>query len=490
MNNNIKELIKIPKELDDAVLKGFEKGKKEKKKEKQRLIFKRSTIAAGIIMAGTTMAGIFNPEIVSAIPIIGNIFEYFNDGIYTKNSDKYEELANVINTTVDDNGVKVTLNKVIVDDNIFIASLIVESDKFIGYDEARSPQDFIEPNFNISINGDFPTSLSSNVTIVNQSTAAIILECDISKLNLENKVNIDLDISKFTRGKKTLARGKWNFDVKATKGADSTIHQVNDTLQLNDENINIEKLVSSDLINRIYFSGKCSDYENFSINKDEFIVRDNTGKILLSQLSGGVVSSSNDYEYTFDILNDLSNVDYIEIIKADGNKAIEKDNRYLLKASSIDESIANRSNELISRKPTKEELNDGYGLNEVTYNVNIDKNNAFETINSLIGKEIAVNNTDKIIVKDIIAYDDYTEVVMKIEGNYNYELLSSVVLFDEDMNDSSTFEGASRVLNNIEEKIVTVKLTKIDPNKKYTIAIPTTTDLTIDESKKLTINLK
>lgn len=490
MNNNIKELIKIPKELDDAVLKGFEKGKKEKKKEKQRLIFKRSAIAAGIIMAGTTMAGICNPEIVSAIPIIGNMFEYFNNGIYTKNSDKYEELANVINTTVDDNGVKVTLNKVIVDDNIFIASLIVESDKFIGYDETRSPQDFLEPYFNININGDFPTTRSSNVTIVNQSTAAIILECDISKLNLENKVNIDLDISKFTRGNKTLARGKWNFDVKATKGADSTIHQVNDTLQLNDENINIEKLVSSDLINRIYFSGKCNDYEKFSINEGEFIVRDNTGKVLLLESAGGWISNSNDYEYTFDILNDLSNVEYIEIIKADGNKAIEKDNRYLLKASSINESIANRSNEFISRKPTKEELKDGYALNEVTYNVDIDKNNAFEPIDSLIGKEIAVNNTDKIIVKDIIAYDDYTEVVMKIEGNYNYKLLSSIVLFDEDMNDSSAFEGASKILNNIEEKIVTVKLTKIDPNKKYTIAIPTTTDLTIDESKKVTINLK
>lgn len=489
MNNNIKELIKIPRELDDAVLKGFEKGKKEKKKEKQRLIFKRSSIAAGIIIAATTMAGIFNPEIVSAIPIIGDVFEYFNDGIYTKNSDKYEELANLINTTVDDNGVKVTLNKVIVDDNIFIASFVVESDKFIGYDETRSPQDFIQPNFNININGEFPSTLLSNVTLVNQSTAAIILECDISRLNLGNEVNIDLDISKFIRGKKTLARGKWNFDVKATKGADSTIHQVNDTLQLNDKNINIEKLVSSDLINRIYFSGKCSDYENFSINEDEFIVRDNTGKILLLQLSGGVVSS-NDYEYTFDILNDLSNVDYIEIIKADGNKAIEKDNKYLLKASSIDESIANRSNEFISRKPTEEELNDGYGLNEVTYNVDIDKNNAFETIDSLIGKEITVNNTDKIIVKDIIAYDDYTEVVMKIDGNYDYKLLSSIVLFDEDMNDSSAFEGASTILNNIEEKIVTVKLTKIDPNKKYTIAIPTTTNLTIDESKKVTINLK
>ena len=60
---------------------------------------------------------------------------------------------------------------------------------------------------------------------------------------------------------------------------------------------------------------------------------------------------------------------------------------------------------------------------------------------------------------------------MKIDGNYNYRLLSSIVLFDEDMNDSCAFEGSTAIMSDIEEKIVTLKLTKIDPSKKYTIAI-------------------
>ena len=37
MDNNIKEMIKIPKELDNAVFKGFEMGKREKKKEKTKV---------------------------------------------------------------------------------------------------------------------------------------------------------------------------------------------------------------------------------------------------------------------------------------------------------------------------------------------------------------------------------------------------------------------------------------------------------------------
>lgn len=67
--------------------------------------------------------------------------------------------------------------------------------------------------------------------------------------------------------------------------------------------------------------------------------------------------------------------------------------------------------------------------------------------------------------------------------------MSGVVLFDEDMNDVCAFEGSMNELNDIEEKIVTVKLTKIDPSKKYTIAVPVTTDLVVDENEKIRIEL-
>ena len=490
MDNNIKEMIKIPKELDNAVLKGFEMGKREKKKEKQKLIFKRSAIAAGVIVAGTTMAGIINPEFVSALPIVGDVFEYFNYGVYKQASDKYEELGDDVNITVEDKGVKVTINKVVLDDNILLASLLIESDKFIGYDESRSPQDFLNMDLNVLINGEMPSSCGPKVTIVNESTAAAILEVNVSDIDLGNEVNIDLDINNFTRGRKTLSKGNWNFNIKAIKGSESNIYEVNKSLNLTDEEINIEKLVVTPLNNRLIFSGITSDYENFRVDENKFIVRDNNGKILLLDLTSGSVSNNGEYEYSYNILNDLSNTEYIEIIKASGNNVIEDENGYLLKASAIDETNANRSNDIISRKPTKEELNDGYALSSVNYNVDIDKSIAFETIDSLIGKEIAINNTDKIIVKEIVPHDDYTEVVMKIDGNYNYRLLSSIVLFDEDMNDSCAFEGSTAIMSDIEEKIVTLKLTKIDPSKKYTIAIPVTTDLVIDENEKVTINLK
>ena len=70
---------------------------------------------------------------------------------------------------------------------------------FYGYDEWRSPQDFLNTDLNILINREIPSSWISKVTIVNESTAGIILEANVSNINLGNEVNIDLDINNFTR---------------------------------------------------------------------------------------------------------------------------------------------------------------------------------------------------------------------------------------------------------------------------------------------------
>ena len=493
MDNNIKDIIKIPEGLDNAILKGFERGKNEKKNKKSNVIFKRSAIAAGIIMLGTTMIGIINPDIVSAIPIVGNVFDYFNDGIYKQFADKYEELGQLINTSVVDNDVTVTLNKVVVDDNLFIASMIIQSDKFIGFDELRSPQDFINPDFKVLIDGELPSVQGANVTVVDERTAAVVLECDISKIDLSDKVKINLSMKNVYRSGKKLAKGNWSFDIKTTKGEDSKVYNIDQDLTLSDTKVTFEKLVSSDLINRLYLIGKCSDYINFSINDNDFIIKDNNGNILSTVIGSGVTDSSGNFQFTVDILNDLRDVEYIEIFKSEGNTPISKEingwKYNLLKSFSRDEEKASRVNETISRKPTKQELDDGFALDSVTYNINIDRNTAFQSIDELIGKEIAINNTDKVILKDIIVKDEYTEVVMKIDGIYDYRLLDSLVLFDEEMNDVCGFEGSVTVLNDIKEKIVTVKRTKINPSKKYTIAIPVTNDLVVDESYKVTVQL-
>lgn len=284
MDNNIKEIIKIPDGLDDAILKGFKRAKRE---NRPKLLFKRSIIAAGIIMVNIIVVGIINPKAVSAIPVLRNVFEYFNDGIYKQNSDKYQEIGNDVNISVDDNNVKVTLNKIIIDDNILMGSLLVESDKLLGYEKLNKPQDFINAEFDISINGQSPESYGANVTIVDERTAAIVLESDISNLKLDDDVSINLSIKQFTRGKQNIARGYWNFSVKVKKGSEINTHEVNKSLALTDEDadVNVQKLVVTPLENKMYFTGNFTGDNHFKLREHDFIIRDNNNNILTTDIS-------------------------------------------------------------------------------------------------------------------------------------------------------------------------------------------------------------
>ena len=74
-----------------------------------------------------------------------------------------------------------------------------------------------------------------------------------------------------------MAEGNWDFNIKAIKDSESNTYEVNKSLNLTDEEINIEKLVVTPLNNRLTFSGITSDYENFRIDENKFIARDNTG---------------------------------------------------------------------------------------------------------------------------------------------------------------------------------------------------------------------
>ncbi|MGL5695255.1 MAG: hypothetical protein ACRCXA_14335, partial [Peptostreptococcaceae bacterium] len=79
MMDNIKNEIQIPADLDKYILNGMEDGKeilrKEKNKQNKKIVSRVATIA--LIITSSTV--IIKPEIVSALPIIGRVFEYFID---------------------------------------------------------------------------------------------------------------------------------------------------------------------------------------------------------------------------------------------------------------------------------------------------------------------------------------------------------------------------------------------------------------------------
>lgn len=501
MDENIKDIVKIPKELDDAILKGFEAGKRAKKKNNKIKITKKIAMAASIAIISISLLAIINPEVTSAIPFVNSVFEYINSNNTGEPVYKYENLSKDIGYSVEKNGVKFTLDKMAIDDNLMVATFYVESEKLAGFDFSKPEGDFFDLSMYIFINGENPSSYGESVRLVNENKAAVMIEANLSEIDLDEDVNIKFNIDSILRSGKKIAKGPWKINIDTVKGINSKVYLTDESIISDEQSLFVEKLMITPLTNTLFIKGKNSNsaYDSkYSYRGDfqnNYVVRDSNGNTLTSTLKSGREDEDGNYEREIRIFNDLSSAKYIEIIKSEGNKTIIKEIEgfpyYLLKTTVKDEKIANRLEEVISREVTKEEKRSGYALDKVRYWVNIDRDNSFEKIEDLIGREVKVNSNDKVTITNIEATDKNTKITMKIDGSYKDNLLNSLVIFDEDMNDISIREGdIGTVLEDVENQVVSIKVGAIDKNKRYTIAIPVTTDLKLNEDSKITIKLQ
>ena len=500
MDENIKDIIKIPDALDNVVLKGFEEGKNKRKREKNKKIFKRTSVAAAVVLIGVTVVGVINPEIVSAIPIVNRAFDYFSNSNYKTSIEKYKEVGEVINKTIEKDGAKVTLEEFVLDDNILVATFIVESESLKGYEEVRSPADFFNLDLRILINGESPKSWGPRTTIISDTKGAVILTADISEMKLEGDIKVDLNVRGITRGKKTLAKGPWDYNILTANSIESEKYSGDKAVKVEGGEVWVDSLIKTAISSRVIIKGQTASGNNDGreLGYLNYKIRDNNGIWLLTENASGQISPKGEYEQQIDILSDLTNVEYVELLQVEEGETIRRDiigghemPVTLLNSASKSQDESNKKEEFISRKPTKEELSDGYGLSSVEYLLNIDKEKDFMTINELIGTDIKVNSTDTVTIIGIEANEKETIINMKINGEYNYGNLSGLVIFDEDMNDTSIWEGhTGPVIENIEKNEVSMTLGPIDKSKKYTIAIPMARDLKVDEASKITIKLK
>lgn len=113
------------------------------------------------------------------------------------------------------------------------------------------------------------------------------------------------------------------------------------------------------------------------------------------------------------------------------------------------------------------------------------------SIDELKGKIINVNDSDSVIITNVEVDDEFTKVSMKINGSYDYNNLSSLVIFDEDMNDTAKWEGhRGVVLENPETKEFSITFGPINKSKKYTIAIPMVSEIKYNEESKIVVKIK
>ncbi|MGL5330863.1 MAG: DUF4179 domain-containing protein [Peptostreptococcaceae bacterium] len=447
---------------------------------------KKLAIVSSIAVIGTISLGVVNPEIIRAMPIIGKVIEGFDSSTFGSPMDKYIKYSEGVEISVTDKDTTISITDFIIDENIYMIGLNVESDVLSGY-EGKNERDFVNVSEEIIINGKRPTGLNQISRQIDDTKGAVILSGNIADLNIEDKAKVKVNISSINQGMKEVS-GNWEFKFEGDKVGGSQIIDINKEYDIKGQKLIIERLVTSPISSTIMLSG-IDDTKNYTLQGTNLKVADDEGNILRTDIIGSSVDNkTGEFEAKIQIESDLSNTSYIELIPYWGMDTILKETGGIYSELLTTTGNGEREQIVISRNPTEEELDNGYAVDKVYHYLNIDKVRAFLSIEELIGYEIPVNNKDSVIIKNIDIDDKNTKITMQVKGNYEY--LSQIVLFDEDMNDISKGEGhIGAVLEDEKEKIYSIELDKIDESKIYKIAIPQTKDIDLNSEDKIRINL-
>lgn len=402
-----------------------------------------------------------------------------------RNLSAYEKFATSINKSVENNGIKVTIDEIAIDDNSMVITSTIEGE---GLQEERG---YMTPD--IVLNGKQVESFSNSDKKVFDKKLVSVITANVSDFTLDNNINVYLNMHSIGN---TVGLWEFKFNVsKMNNVSNSKVINLDKSIKIPNSTLTLDKMTISPLGNTINYSGK---YDNTNEGKRNeifsFIVTDENGRILDDRELGGG-SSNKKYEGKIEIFDDLSNVNSITVVPVFKEWGIKRQDIDYLGRTMLQTTISdNSTQELITirRAATKEEKVKGYVPNEVIYLYNIDKERRFTPLSELRDQTIKVSDNNSVTIKNIEATHEYTKLTFKLEGNgaYDYGNINEAVILDEDYKDTERAEdGKIAEMEKQAEKIVSIKLPAVDKNRKYKIAIPMITEPEVDDRYKIEIDL-
>lgn len=350
----------IPENIDksmDNTLKNL-----ESKKLKKRISLK-VLVASFIIMTLSFTTVLANTP--QGKEFIRSTIEFFNGGAdskYFSSKDSFEKFNNSIGSMVKDNGIKLTINNIAIDDNFLNIFYTIESDKPISKIEEEtlwSPM-FTAPNFQYKIDEKYlDTGNNNDVDAYFESDKILkgMIRENISQINIPQKFNLEVYTSEIFGEK-----GQWNISTNVDKA-----HIEEDTLSVKPNknvifNVNgikndviIEKVSISPFSNQIVLSENIDNDGMFC----RFALFDDNGNHL-DDISSSIRGMSNGKAInSFEFVNENKDMKYITLIPIEEKEKTEE--------IVIEESKAN-----INELPCK--LNTGEQGNIVVEEVKIEKN--------------------------------------------------------------------------------------------------------------------
>lgn len=235
-------------EVDDMQKERIKKNLNKKIKSKNNFkMFKRGSVAAAAALVGIIAIGTVSPALAQNIPVLSSITQTLNDRLGLGGN--YVEYSQIINKSITDKGITLTINEVLADDSKLVIGYTVKSDKELKEFHGISLSRFLKVNG--KQDGGHGSSYGENIdayTYVGNE------EFHTNLPKTSDKFNIDLNIDEVMDTK-----GNWKFAFSVSKEEltkNSKVFKPGNKVDFPDSTVTIDKVVLSPIDTSIFLSGK------------------------------------------------------------------------------------------------------------------------------------------------------------------------------------------------------------------------------------------
>ncbi len=270
-------------EFEEMEVSAFEKARVKKellknirasKQKKWKKTVTAASLALGLI--ASTLFGLSFTANAEEIPILGNIFKYFNnDGL----SVDYKENANAINGVAESNGIKVTVNDALYDGEKLIVTYTIETNRYMGETLHIKGIPLIENKGD----GTHEVSRIDDNKYVGKATT--LTEEKYSSIDVDWK--LDYILSDLTTDKERIT-GDWQFSFHLDR-ANITVQNIQQHKEMDDISVTIENVTLTPTSFQINYNQAVSKevLREWDMADVDIEVKDNLGHRYVSNYHGG-----------------------------------------------------------------------------------------------------------------------------------------------------------------------------------------------------------
>ena len=305
--------IKIPDNIDEVTKNAIRRGKTKKHRHR------RMNKVASIVAIGGVGILVGFPVIAKALPNIESLITSFIESALPQSHvNKLKDKSNANNIVVKDENAIITLEKSVLDSQIFVASMTIESDFLKQYDENDLRYN-LYANTHISI-GDKDNLVGGGPDIIkkiDENKATLVVSAYVGDTETDNNIdvyinleNLEIKSNEWKNEDRKELKGDWKFYINVEK--ENTIEKIDvkDSVNIEDNVMTFEILEKTPLATYIKLT-----YDETLDNKWHFgrykIVDNNGKEYRYSQIDGHTYEGK--WNIKLAIYDDLSNIESLSI---------------------------------------------------------------------------------------------------------------------------------------------------------------------------------